>query len=36
MTMYPRMKVLQPQPLDIVDQTVRIAGVGSGFEGTIG
>jgi hypothetical protein len=36
MTMYPRMKVLQPQPFDIVDQQVQIAGVGSGFEATIG
>ena len=36
MTMYPRMKVLQPQPFDIVDQRVQIAGVGSGFEATIG
>jgi nucleoid-associated protein YgaU len=30
------MKVLQPQPFDIVDQRVQIAGVGSGFEATIG
>jgi nucleoid-associated protein YgaU len=36
MTMYPRMKVLQPQPFDIADQRVQIAGVGSGFEATIG
>lgn len=36
MAMYPRMKVLQPQPFDIVDQGVQIAGVGSGFEATIG
>ena len=34
--MYPRMKVLQPQPFDLVDQWVQIAGVGSGFEATIG
>jgi nucleoid-associated protein YgaU len=34
--MYPRIKVLQPQPFDIVDQRVQIAGVGSGFEATIG
>ena len=36
MAMYPRMKVLQPQPFDLVDQRVQIAGVGSGFEATIG
>ena len=36
MTQYPRIKVLQPQPFDIVDQRVQIAGVGSGFEATIG
>ena len=36
MTMYPRMKVLQPQPYDLVDQRVQVAGVGSGFEATIG
>ncbi|MGI8807918.1 MAG: LysM peptidoglycan-binding domain-containing protein [Acidimicrobiales bacterium] len=30
------MKVLQPQPFDIVDQRVQIAGVGTGFEATIG
>jgi nucleoid-associated protein YgaU len=36
LTMYPRMKVLQPQPFDLVDQWVQIAGVGSGFEATIG
>jgi nucleoid-associated protein YgaU len=36
MTMYPRMKVLQPQPFDLVDQRLQIAGVGSGFEATIG
>lgn len=36
MTMYPPMKVLQPQPFDIVDQRVQIAGVGTGFEATIG
>lgn len=36
MTMYPRIKVLQPQPFDLVDQRVQIAGVGSGFEATIG
>jgi nucleoid-associated protein YgaU len=36
MTMYPRIKVLQPQPFDVVDQQVLIAGVGSGFEATIG
>jgi nucleoid-associated protein YgaU len=36
MTQYPRIKVLQPQPFDLVDQAVQIAGVGSGFEATIG
>lgn len=36
MTMYPPMMVLQPRPFDIVDQRVQIAGVGSGFEATIG
>ena len=36
MTMYPRIKVLQPQPFDLVDQRVQVAGVGSGFEATIG
>ncbi len=36
MTMYPWMKVLQPQPFDIVDQHVKVAGVGTGFEATIG
>ena len=36
MTMYPLIKVLQPQPFDIVDQRVQIAGVGTGFEATIG
>ena len=34
--MYPRLKVLQPQPFDLVDQRVQVAGVGSGFEATIG
>jgi hypothetical protein len=36
MTQYPRIKVLQPQPYDLVDQRVQVAGVGSGFEATIG
>lgn len=36
MTQYPRIKVLQPQPFDLVDQRVQVAGVGSGFEATIG
>lgn len=36
MAMYPLIKVLQPQPFDIVDQRVLIAGVGTGFEATIG
>lgn len=36
MTMYPRIKVLQPQPFDLVDQQLQVAGVGSGFEATIG
>jgi nucleoid-associated protein YgaU len=36
MTMYPLIQVLQPQPFDLVDQRVQVAGVGSGFEATIG
>ena len=36
MTMYPRIKVLQPEPFDLVDQQLQVAGVGSGFEATIG
>ncbi len=36
MAMYPVIKVMQPQPFDIVDQRVLIAGVGTGFEATIG
>jgi len=36
MAMYPLIKVLQPQPFDVVDQAVLIAGVGTGFEATIG
>ncbi len=36
MTMYPHITVLQPQPFDIVDQHVQVAGVGTGFEATIG
>jgi hypothetical protein len=36
MTMYPFIKVLQPEPFDLVDQRVQVAGVGSGFEATIG
>ncbi|HEX2118175.1 MAG TPA: Gmad2 immunoglobulin-like domain-containing protein [Acidimicrobiales bacterium] len=36
MTMYPLIKVQQPEPFDIVDQQVRVAGVGTGFEATIG
>lgn len=35
MSMYPLIKVLQPEPFDIVDQRVLVAGVGTGFEGTI-
>lgn len=34
--MYPAIKVQQPEPFDIVDQRVLIAGVGTGFEATIG
>ena len=30
--MYPAIKVQQPEPFDIVDQRVLIAGVGTGFE----
>lgn len=36
MTMYPRIKVLQPEPFDLVEQRLQISGVGSGFEATIG
>jgi hypothetical protein len=36
MTMYPRIKVLQPQAYDLVEQRLQISGVGSGFEATIG
>jgi len=36
MAMYPLIKVQQPEPFDIVDQRVLIAGVGTGFEATIG
>ena len=36
MTMYPRIKVLQPEPFDLVDQRLQVAGVASGFEATIG
>jgi hypothetical protein len=36
MTQYPRIKVLRPQPFDLVDRRVQVAGVGSGFEATIG
>ena len=36
MAMYPAIKVQQPEPFDIVDQRVLIAGVGTGFEATIG
>ena len=36
MTMYPLIKVLQPQPFDLVDQQLQVAGVGTGFEATIG
>ena len=36
MAMYPAIKVQQPEPFDIVDRRVLIAGVGIGFEATIG
>ncbi len=36
MAMYPAIKVQQPEPFDIVDRRVLIAGVGTGFEATIG
>jgi peptidoglycan hydrolase-like protein with peptidoglycan-binding domain len=32
---FPEVIVQQPQPFDIVDDPVRIAGIGRGFEGTI-
>ncbi len=35
MAMYPGIKVQQPEPFDIVDQRVLVAGVGTGFEATI-
>ena len=34
--MYPLIEVQQPEPFDIVDRRVLIAGVGTGFEATIG
>ena len=34
--MYPPIRVQQPEPFDIVDQRLLVAGVGSGFEATIG
>ncbi len=34
--MYPAIKVQQPEPFDIVDRRVLIAGVATGFEATIG
>jgi hypothetical protein len=36
MAMYPLIDVQQPQPFDIVDQRLLVAGVGTGFEATIG
>ena len=36
MAMYPFMRVLQPQPFDIIDRRVVIGGVGTGFEASIG
>ncbi len=36
MAMYPAIKVQQPEPFDIVDQRVLIAGIGIGFEATLG
>lgn len=36
MAMYPFVVVQQPQPFDIVDQRVLIAGVATGFEASIG
>ncbi|MGH2732436.1 MAG: LysM peptidoglycan-binding domain-containing protein [Actinomycetota bacterium] len=35
MSMYPLVKVQQPEPFDIVDQSVLVAGVGTGFEATL-
>jgi hypothetical protein len=32
MSMYPSIRVLQPQPFDIVDDPVQVAGIGTGFE----
>ncbi|HEX2046573.1 MAG TPA: Gmad2 immunoglobulin-like domain-containing protein [Acidimicrobiales bacterium] len=36
MAMYPAITVQQPAPFDIVDNRVLVAGVGTGFEATIG
>jgi nucleoid-associated protein YgaU len=33
--MYPLVKVLQPQPFDLVDDPVKVAGIGTGFEATL-
>jgi nucleoid-associated protein YgaU len=33
--MYPTITVLQPQPFDIVDDPVKVAGIGTGFEATL-
>jgi nucleoid-associated protein YgaU len=33
--MYPPITVLQPQPFDIVDDPVKVAGIGNGFEATL-
>jgi nucleoid-associated protein YgaU len=35
MSMYPWIKILQPQPFDIVDDPVKVAGIGTGFEATL-
>lgn len=35
MSMYPLVKVLQPQPFDLVDDPVKVAGIGTGFEATL-
>jgi len=33
--MYPLITILQPQPFDLVDDPVKVAGIGTGFEATL-
>ena len=35
MSMYPLIRVLQPQPFDLVDDPVQVAGIATGFEATV-